>query len=239
MGLKFLRIGTNAGDGKTAKKGITLVKSTGMKACYSLMKSYLLSPEELAEEAVELEGYGVDEITIMDSAGTMTPNEVSEYVARIVESVKIPVGFHGHNNLGLSVANAMAAEKAGASILDCSLMGMARSAGNLPTEIAVAILNRQGKLPTIDFYKLLSFIDDKLAPAMETYNYKSAISPIELILGFSGCHSNYTDRFKQISEDYKVPLYPLIAKVTEIDRKAPSDELIINMAKRIVRSYQH
>ena len=70
-GLKFLRIGANAGDGAGACEGIRRVKAAGMKCRYSLMKAYVLSPKELAEEAKMLADCGLDEITIMDSAGTM------------------------------------------------------------------------------------------------------------------------------------------------------------------------
>ena len=74
----------------------------------------------------------------MDSAGTMVPEQVDAYVRALKAAVAIPVGFHGHNNLGLSVANALAAQEAGATVFDCGLLGMARSAGNCATELAAA-----------------------------------------------------------------------------------------------------
>ena len=127
-GLHFLRIGANAGDGYKAVEGIKLVKKYGMKCRFSMMKGYILSAEDLANEAAMLEAAGLDEITIMDSAGTMLPDQVKEYVSKMVAKVKIPVAFHGHNNLGLSTANAIAAMEGGAQVFDCGLMGMARSA---------------------------------------------------------------------------------------------------------------
>ena len=71
-GLSFLRIGADAGDGDIALTQIADIKKRGMKAYYSLMKAYILSPQELAEEAKKLEAAGLDEVTIMDSAGTMS-----------------------------------------------------------------------------------------------------------------------------------------------------------------------
>ena len=91
-----------------------------------------------------VESFGLDEITIMDSAGTMMPHQVSEYVKAMVAAVDIPVAFHGHNNLGLSVANAIAAAEAGGTVFDCGLLGMARSAGNCATELLVATFQRFG-----------------------------------------------------------------------------------------------
>lgn len=232
-GLKFLRVGANAGDGEGARDGIRRVKSCGMKCRYSLMKGYILSAKDLAAEAAMLAKCGLDEITIMDSAGTMTPEQVGEYVAEMVKAVDIPVAFHGHNNLGLSTANAVAAEEAGAATLDAGLMGMARSAGNLATEVAVAVFQRRGKLADVDLYSLLHFIDDELAPAMEPYGYHSAIKPIDLVYGFAGCHSSFAKLFEKVAKEKSVDLYQLIAEVSAVDRKNPSLELMERVADRL------
>ncbi len=232
-GLRFLRIGANAGDGEASCEGVRRVKSFGMKCRYSMMKGYILSAKELAAEAKMLAKCGLDEIAIMDSAGTMTPEQVGEYITEMAKSVDIPVAFHGHNNLGLSTANAVAAAEAGAQTLDCGLMGLARSAGNLATEVAVAVLRRVGKLQEIDFYALLHFIDEELAPAMEAYGYQSAIKPIDLIYGYAGCHSSFAKLFEKVAREQGVDLYRLIVEVSEIDRKAPSAELIEKIACKL------
>ena len=232
-GLKFLRIGANAGDGEGACEGIKRVKVAGLKCRYSMMKAYILSPEDLAREAKMLAGCGLDEITIMDSAGTMMPHQVTEYAKALTEAVDIPVAFHGHNNLGLSVANAIAAAEAGATVFDCGLLGMARSAGNCATELLVATFQRLGWLKDIDLYKLLDFLDEQLIPAMEEQGYHAAVKPYDLILGLSGCHSSFTKRFQDIAKECGVPLYPLVVEVSKLDQKAPSEELIRQVAAKL------
>lgn len=225
-GLRFLRIGANAGDGAGAFEGIRKVKAAGLKCRYSLMKAYVLGPEELAEEAKMLADCGLDEITIMDSAGTMMPDQVEEYVKSLVSAVDIPVGFHGHNNLGLSVANALAAQRVGATVFDTGLLGMARSAGNCATELLVAAFQRKGWMGDIDLYSLLDFLDNELIPAMKTYDYKPAVLPLDIILGYSGCHSGYTKLFMDIANQMNVSLYKLIIEASKLDRKAPTAELL-------------
>ncbi len=229
-GLHFLRVGANAGDGALAAGAVGRVKASGMKCRYSLMKGYILSPKDLAAESAVLAKAGLDEITIMDSAGTMMPEEVREYVAALVKAVDIPVAFHGHNNLGLSVANAIAAADAGASVLDTGLMGMARSAGNLSTEGAVAAFRKLGKLEDVDLIGLLHFIDDKLAPAMEKQGYSCPIKPVDIVYGYAGCHSSFASRFEAAAKEKNVDLYRLIIEVSKLDRKAPSPELIARTA---------
>ena len=232
-GLDFLRVGADAGDADIAIKAIKDIKSSGLNAYYSLMKAYLLTPAELAEESKKLEDAGLDEITIMDSAGTMLPDQVIEYTEQLKKAVKIPVAFHCHNNLGLSAANAIAAYKGGADILDCGLMGMARSAGNLATEICVAMMQRYGEMKDIDIYKLLHFIDNRLMPAMQKENYHNPVPPLDLVLGFSGCHSSFVKKFKAMAEEKHVDLYRLIVAVSEINQKNPSDELIAKTADEL------
>ena len=230
-GLNFLRVGADAGDAEKYAEVIKTVKEAGLTCRYSLMKAYILTPEKLAEEAKKLEAMGVDEMTIMDSAGCMLPDEVKEYVKALKAVVKIPIGFHCHNNLGMSAANALAAMQSGVDVLDCGLLGMARSAGNLATEVATALAKKYGEASEVDFYGLLDFLEKELIPAMETHGYKTAITPMELILGYSGCHSSFVKKFKEIAKEYGVDVKKLIVEVSKIDRKSPSEELMRKMAE--------
>ena len=232
-GLSFLRVGADAGDADIAVQAVKDIKNAGLKAFYSQMKAYLLTPEELAEEGKKLEDAGLDQITIMDSAGTMLPNQVAEYTKKLKEAVAIPVAFHCHNNLGLSAANAVAAYQNGIDILDCGLMGMARSAGNLATEMCVALMRRRGQMEDIDFYGMRDFIDQRLQPAMEQYKYHNPVPPLDLVLGYSGCHSSFVKQFKAAAAEKNVSLYRLISEVSEINKKNPKPELIAEIAESL------
>lgn len=229
-GLKFLRVGANAGDGRTVEQAVRMVRDAGLEAKYSLMKAYVVTPDELAEEAKMLESFGVQAVTIMDSAGYMLPEEAAEYTRKVVNAVSIPVGFHGHSNLGLAMANAQAAEREGAAFIDCGLMGMARSAGNITTEGAIALFRREGKAAEYDFYKLLTFIDDKLMPAMEKEGYHNPIKPLDLVLGYSGCHSSFVGTYKEVAAEAGVNVYELIIETSKINQKNPSKDLMEEVA---------
>lgn len=232
-GMYFLRVGANAGDGAGSLEAIRMVKKAGLYCRYALMKGYILSPAGLAGEARMLADAGADCVTIMDSAGTMFPDEAAEYVRALKSAVSIPVGFHGHSNLGLSQANALAAAEAGADEIDCGLLGMARSAGNCATELAAATLKREGYLPDVDLYGLLDYLDAELIPAMKAYDYHVAVDPTALMLGLSGCHSGFLPLFKKVAAEEGVSLLKLIAEVSAVDRKAPSEELIRQKAAEI------
>jgi len=158
---------------------------------------------------------------------------VTAYVKAMVEKVTIPVAFHGHNNLGLSVANALAAQEAGAVVFDCGLLGMARSAGNCATELAAAAFQRKGMLEDVDLMALLDFEEKELIPAMEEYGYHTAVKPFDLILGLAGAHSSFTKAFNEVAEKYGVNRYKLILAVSEINRKNPDRELMEKVAREI------
>ncbi len=232
-GLNFLRVGANAGDGAGSIQAVEAVKKAGLICRYSLMKAYVSTPRELAREARMLQDAGVDKITIMDSAGYMFPQDAAEYVTAMKEAVTIPVGFHGHSNLGLSQANALAAAKAGADEIDCGLLGMARSAGNCSTELAAATLKKEGYLPEVDLHRLLDYLDEELIPAMAPYGYHVAVKPTDLMLGLSGCHSNFLGMFQKVAREEQVPLRLLIARVSQLDRKNPSETLVRQVAAQL------
>jgi 4-hydroxy 2-oxovalerate aldolase len=181
-----------------------------------------------------LETCGLDEITIMDSAGTMMPHEVEAYVKAMTAKVHIPVAFHGHNNLGLSVANALAAQEADASVFDCGLLGMARSAGNCATELAAAAFQRKGLLEDVDLLKLLEFEDMQLIPAMDKHHYHVAVKPFDLILGLAGAHSSFTATFTETAQEKGVNLYQLILEVSKINQKNPDKALMNQVADQLL-----
>lgn len=234
-GLSFVRVGMAAGDGAKSLRAIEMVKQAGLICRYSLMKAYIVTAEELAEEASMLARAGVDAVTIMDSAGYMYPKDAAAYVSALKNAVQVLVGFHGHSNLGLSQANALSAVEAGADEIDCGLLGMARSAGNCSTELTVAVMQRLGKLAEVDLFKLLNYEDKVLIPAMTEYGYHAAVSPKDLVLGMTGCHSSFLPLMQSIADDTGCDLYRLIAEVSAVDQKAPTEQLMRKVAYGLVR----
>ncbi|HTH13970.1 MAG TPA: aldolase catalytic domain-containing protein [Spirochaetia bacterium] len=75
-------------------------------------------------------------VSVVDSYGNLTPDRTRVLVRRYLAALGgKEVGFHGHNNLQLALANSLAAVEAGATFLDASLAGMGRGAGNTPLEL--------------------------------------------------------------------------------------------------------
>lgn len=95
---------------------------------------------EIARAAAES---GAARLTVYDTNGSAEPFSVCELVGRVREAAGVPVYFHGHNDLGLATANALAAVRAGAAGLDVTVNGLGDRAGNAPLEqVALALLLR-------------------------------------------------------------------------------------------------
>ena len=80
---------------------------------------------------------------------------------------------------------------------------------------------------------MLDYLDRELIPIMKAYNYHVAVNPTYLMLGLSGCHSNFLPMFKRVAEEENVSLLKLIAEVSTADRKNPSESLLREVAGKL------
>lgn len=230
-GLDFIRIGTNVTDITPAKAYIDHAKSEGLEVHLNLMKSYAVDIDAFRQLTDDLAGIGVDCIYVVDSSGCMLPNEVSQYTQAIV-SAGLNAGFHGHNNLDLVNANCLAALDAGATLVDGTLRGMGRSAGNAQTEVLAHLMNRHGECERYDVFTLLQTIESAVEPIMIR---QQGLPSIDVITGISRFHSGFLPRFKRVQGRYSVNLNRLILEVSKVDCVDPSEALIESIAQDLVR----
>lgn len=231
-GFTFVRIGANVEGVGVTEGALKNARDVGLETRFSLMKAWATTAEKLAEDAKKVEGFGAQYIHIMDSTGSFMPDEVEKYCAAVQKAVKVPVGFHGHNNLGLSVANAMAANRTGINILDCSLCGFARSAGNAPTEMLAVVFQRLGQETGVDVFGLLDFIEKTGAAALGAENYVPAL---DVVFGMAGFHSSFMKLAKAAAEKYKVSLHKVIWEACQVDKINPSEAVFDEAAKKLAK----
>jgi 2-isopropylmalate synthase len=86
---------------------------------------------------------GATTVNIPDTVGFMVPDHYAEIIAKVVEAVgdRAIVSVHTHDDLGLAVANSMAALHAGARQIECAMNGIGERAGNCSLEEVVMIMN--------------------------------------------------------------------------------------------------
>jgi len=226
-GMKFIRIGTNVTEVEASEPFIKRAKQKGMYVSANFMKSYALSPKEFGLKAKLSESYGVDIVYIVDSAGGMLPGEMEQYFNAIRQQSNIPIGYHGHNNLGLAVSNAILAVELGAEIIDTSLQGMGRSAGNTPTEIMIPVLLRMGIDLKIDPLKVMDISEQYILPLIS----RKGLSSIDIVMGYAQFHSSFSGIIHKFSSQYQVDPRLLMIEVCKEDKvNAPAD-----MVERLAR----
>jgi 4-hydroxy 2-oxovalerate aldolase len=230
-GMSFVRIGTNITQSDEAEEYIKYAKRLGFEVSYNAMKSYVVSPEEFLERAQKAIDWGADIIYLVDSAGGMLPVEVKQYIELLRENLDARIGFHGHNNFMLAVANNLAALEAGATMLDSTVQGMGRSSGNAQTEIMVLLYEKLGLETGIDTVKLMNIGEHLIRPRMRT---ASGVCALDMTMAQAQFHSSFLDRIERATAVFDVDPKVLIIEVSKVDRVNPSETLIMDIASQLV-----
>ncbi len=201
IGVDVVRVASHCTEADITQRHIAFVREKGKEAYGVLMMSHMASGELLLEEAQKMEQYGAEGIIIMDSAGAYLPSDVEEKISILVNGLKVPVGFHAHNNLGMAIANSISAIQAGAKILDGTARGFGAGAGNAQLEVLIAVLDKMGYATGIELYKILDASDiaeKEIMPAIPVIRSESVVS------GLSGVFSGFSKHVTRISKEYGV-----------------------------------
>ena len=118
MGAEFVRFAVMPEDVRDISGYVERAVRGGMTVSVNLMQTYALTPEQVADAARSLEDVGCSWFYVVDSAGGMTPARVSRYVGELASATGMRIGLHAHNNMGMAVANGLAAIESGASLVD-------------------------------------------------------------------------------------------------------------------------
>lgn len=229
IGVDVFRVAAHCTEADITQRQIDYLRERGKEVYGVLMMSHMASKEQLTEEAMKLESYGAGAVIIMDSAGAYLPSDVTERVSYLVQHLSIPVGFHAHNNLGVGVANAVAAAQAGATILDGTARGFGAGAGNCQLEVLVSVLQKIGFETGIDFYKILDASDVAERELMHTIP-PPTIRPISIVSGLAGVFSGFAKHVERISKEYDVDPRDVFFELGRRKVVAGQEDLIIEVA---------
>lgn len=228
-GMHFVRVGTNATEVEQSREYIEHAKKLGLFVSANLMKSYTMPPAELAEQGSLSAQYGADVVCVVDSAGGMLPEDVSTYIRAMRSAIDVPVGFHGHDNLSLSIANVLAAIDAGATYVDSTLRGMGRGGGNAPTEVLVPVLKKRGIDLGVDLNRLMDLSEKIVKPML----HGAGPNPIDITSGYAQFHSSYLKTILKFADVYEVDPRDLIVAVCAVDQTYAPEELVEDLARRL------
>jgi 4-hydroxy 2-oxovalerate aldolase len=233
LGVDIFRVGCHCTEADITQRHIGYCRQMGKEVYGVLMMSHMATPALLRDEALKMQSYGAEAIVIMDSAGTYLPEQVDDRIRQLVDHLAIPVGFHAHNNLGMAIANSVAAVRAGARIVDGTARGFGAGAGNAQLEVLVAVLERIGIATGIDLYKVLDAADlaeRTIMPKVPT------ISSVSIVSGLAGVFSGFSSHVSRISKEYEVDPRDVFAELGRRGVVAGQEDMIIEVALDLQRA---
>ena len=229
-GADMVRIATHVTEADVSRQHIVNAKEMGMEVVGLLMMAHMASPEKILEQAQLMESYGADIIYATDSAGALLPNEVTERIELLVKELNVPVGFHAHNNLGLAMANTLAAAEAGATYLDGSARALGAGAGNTQTEVMAAVLDKAGYETGIDVFKLMDVAEDLIAPIIET---PQIIDRDSLTLGYAGVYSSFKLFAQREGERYGIDSRDILMELGRQGVVGGQEDMVADVASEM------
>jgi len=226
-GIDALLVACHSTEANITRQHIEYVTEKGLKAYGVLMMSHMIPVKELLTQAKLMQDYGVVGVIIMDSAGSYLPSDVTEKIKGLVNGLKINVGFHAHNNLGMAIANSIAAVQAGAKIIDATSRGFGAGAGNCQLEVLVAVLQKMGYETNLDLYRLMDNSEKIIANIMKR---PQQISSISLASGLSGVFSGFAPHAKRAAERFGVDVRDILIELGRRKVVAGQEDIIVDVA---------
>jgi 4-hydroxy 2-oxovalerate aldolase len=202
-GATVVRIATHCTEADIAIQHFGLARQLGMETVGFLMMAHSQPPQILAKQARIMADAGAECVYVTDSAGALVLEEAAERVAALVAEVgsDAQVGFHGHQNLGVAVANTVAAIGSGATQVDGCTRSLGAGAGNTPTEVLVAVLDKLRIRTGIDTLAMIDLAEDVVRPLMDG---ECVINRMSLLMGYAGVYSSFLRHAEQAAQSYGV-----------------------------------
>ena len=234
-GISTIRIATHCTEADVSEQHLNMARSIdNLDAVGFLMMAHMIDAEELVVQLKMMEDFGATCVYITDSAGYMLPDDVTSRIALARAELKpeTELGFHGHHNMAMGVANSVAAVAAGANRIDASIAGLGAGAGNTPLEVFVAVCDRMGIETGIDSFKAMDIAEDLIIPMMDQ---PVRVDRDALTLGYSGVYSSFLLFAKRSAKKYNLSTRDILVELgrrrTVGGQEDMIEDLALDMAK--------
>ena len=234
LGVNTIRVATHCTEADVSEQLIGMARKLGMDTVGFLMMSHMAPPEKILEQAKLMESYGANCIYCTDSAGYMLPEDVKARIGLLRDKLKpeTELGFHGHHNLAMGVANSVAAVEYGANRIDAAAAGLGAGAGNTPMEVFIAVCARMGIDTGVDVYKIQDVAEDLVVPMMD---FPIRIDRDALTLGYAGVYGSFLLFAKRAEQKYKVPARDILVEMGRRGMVGGQEDMIEDTALTMAR----
>ncbi len=173
------------------------IKDKGYEVSLNAMGYTSYTQHERIELVNHLKDSNIDYLYMADSYGSIFPDQIESLYEPLLNIPNIKLGFHPHNNLQMAFANTLEALKCGVNMIDCTLYGIGRAAGNLPSEVLILYLelSKGGKYNVIP---LLNCVDTYLLPLRKKFEWGYQVP--YMLSGMYKCHPNYAKHLTNLRQ---------------------------------------
>jgi 4-hydroxy 2-oxovalerate aldolase len=236
-GAAVARIATHCTEADVSVQHFGAARDLGMETVGFLMLSHRLDPAGLAKQARIMVDAGAECVYVVDSAGALVLSDAQARVQALISEIgpQAQVGFHGHQNLSLGVANSVLAYQAGATQIDGALCALGAGAGNAPTEVLVATFSRLGISTGIDVDSVLAAAEDVVRPIIPRLPWMDRSS---IVQGYAGVYSSFLLHAQRAAERYGVPAHSILQRVGEAGYVGGQEDMIIDVALQLQAEQQ-
>ncbi len=228
----WVRIASRAVHAPLAPDFIRYFKEKGYKVCFNLMGGSMVTDEEIVEVLNILEGKGLDVFYIADSYGSFYPNDVRQKMQLIKANYEGQTGVHLHDNQGLAYANAIIAIEEGADVVDATIMGMGRGAGNLILEQFLLGYREKYNANYIEPDELLPSINNYFKPLKEQHNW--GFNYTYMLSGINNIHQSYCQLLSQENRFTMSQVSEILSEIPVEKRAGFSAEALETSVKKIL-----
>ena len=227
IGADAVRVATHVTEADIAIQHIRFAKDAGMFACGFLMMVHMADPDKIVEQAKIFVDAGADYINLADSSGYLMPDDVKARVSALREAIDLPIGFHAHNNLGLAIANSIAAVQEGATFIDGTLRGLGAGAGNTQTEVVTAVFERMGVETGMNLYGIQDVAEDVVEPIMLR---PQIIRTDSMMLGYAGVYSSFLLHTRRAAEKFNLNPRDILVELGKRKMVGGQEDMIVDVA---------
>jgi 4-hydroxy-2-oxovalerate/4-hydroxy-2-oxohexanoate aldolase len=235
LGVHTIRVATHCTEADVSEQHIALARKMGMDTVGFLMMAHMNSADGLVTQARLMESYGANCIYVTDSAGHMLPADVKEKLGAVRQALnaETELGFHGHHNLAMGVANSLAAIEAGASRIDAAAAGLGAGAGNTPTEVLVAVCDMMGIETGVDVFKIQDVAEDLVVPIMD---FPIRCDRDALTLGYAGVYGSFLLFARRAEKKYGVPAREILVEMGARGMVGGQEDMIEDTALTLAKA---
>lgn len=232
IGVSIVRVATHCTEADVSIQHFGLARELGLETVGFLMMAHTIDPDTLAAQARIMADAGCQCVYVVDSAGAMILDDVTERVGAVVAELgdDAQVGFHGHDNLGIAVANSVLAVRAGAVQIDGSTRGFGAGAGNTRNEVFAAVCERLDISTGIDVLALIDAAEEVVRPVMDS---ECTLDRMALVMGYAGVYSSFLKHAYNAAADYDVRGADILMRCGEQKLVGGQEDQIISIAAEL------